>query len=142
MLVPPGLFARLCRARDRLNDEECPSVGRIASELGLSPYRFIRAFQALFGTTPHQFRIQARLERAKHLLAAQNETVTRVCVGLGFSSLGTFSSAFTRRVGTSPSAYRKRAKPPEEPGCLTLLNQLPAGALCNFEEAESAAEDP
>jgi len=35
----------------------------------MSPFHFIRRFESVFGTTPHQFRIQSRLERAKHLLA-------------------------------------------------------------------------
>jgi AraC-like DNA-binding protein len=141
MLIPPRMFAQLCLARDRLSGSDSPSVGRLASELGMSPYQFIRAFQAVFGTTPHQLRIRARLERAQKLLVAPEGTVTRVCMDLGFSSLGTFSSSFTKRIGKSPSSYRKLRTPPEEPGCLTLLNRLPAGALCNFEEAKPAADD-
>jgi AraC-like DNA-binding protein len=142
MLISPRLFSRLCRARDRLGAADSPSVSRLANELHLSPFRFIRAFQALFGITPHQLRIAARLERAKQLLAAPGKSVTHVCMDLGFSSLGTFSSSFTRRIGRSPSAYRKRRAPPAaEPGCLTLLNQLPAGALCNFEEASAGARE-
>lgn len=59
-------------------------------------------------TTPHQVRIHARLEHAKRLLAGGNHSVTDVCLEVGFTSLGTFSDLFARRVGTSPSAYRKR----------------------------------
>jgi AraC-like DNA-binding protein len=66
---------------------------------------------------------------------------------VGFSSLGSFSDLFTRRVGITPSAYRRNARVmvrvpgafPQElfPGCLTLMSCLPADAFRNFREARS-----
>jgi|HubBroStandDraft_4_1064222.scaffolds.fasta_scaffold139723_2 hypothetical protein len=38
------------------------------------------------------------------LLATVEQSVTDVCMEVGFSSLGSFSDLFTRRIGTSPSA--------------------------------------
>jgi AraC-like DNA-binding protein len=52
------------------------------------------ADEALFGVTPHQFRIQTRLDAAKHLLATGHYSVTDVCMEVGFSSLGSFSALF------------------------------------------------
>ena len=76
----------------------------------MSPYQFIRRFCAVFGETPHQFRIGARLDRAKQLLAVSDYSVTDVCMEVGFSSLGSFSDLFARRVGVAPSAFRRRIR--------------------------------
>jgi AraC-like DNA-binding protein len=131
-VLASDVFVRLCRARDMLRemDDGPRTIDDLAREAAMSPFHFIRQFSALFGATPHQFRIQARLERAKHLLALGG-SVTDVCMQVGFSSLGSFSALFARRVGTPPSAYRRRARsmvaipgglPPELiPGCLTLM---------------------
>jgi AraC-like DNA-binding protein len=127
---------RLCRARDLLREtpDRPPSIRAVAAEVGLSPYRLIRRFHAVFGETPHQFRIRARLERARALLL-DDLSVTDVCLEVGCSSLGSFSDLFARRTGESPSAYRRRMRPlvqvpgtvPSQlvPGCLSLMGRVP-----------------
>ena len=129
---------RLGRARDRLCQalDQKLTLERVAREAALSPGQFIRAFKAVFGETPHQVRIDARLDLAKRLLITDSAPVTEVCVAAGFASLGTFSHVFARRVGVSPSAFRRDARtlvqvpgslPPKlYPGCLTLMWHLPA----------------
>jgi AraC-like DNA-binding protein len=126
-------FERLCRARDMLRETcDCPlSIEKVAREAAMSPFHFIRRFQSVFGETPHQFRIRSRLDRAKYLLAVSDYSVTDVCMEVGFTSLGTFSDLFSRRVGTAPSAYRRQVRSlmpapgvlPRQliPGCLTLM---------------------
>lgn len=126
-------FLRLCRARDLLRDvhDRPLTIDEAAREARMSRFHFIRQFSALFGETPHQYRIQAQLDRARHLLALSDHSVTDVCMEIGFSSLGSFSDLFARRVGTPPSAYRRRIRSimtvprtlPKElvPGCLTLM---------------------
>jgi AraC-like DNA-binding protein len=151
MLLPNHLLRRLCLARDLLCDmqEQAPSVRDVARQLGFSPFHFIRQFEAVFGQTPHQYRTHVRLERAKVLLALHDLPVTEVCLEVGFSSLGSFSGLFTRRMGTSPSAYRRRLRTrvqvpaalPQllQPGCLSLMGLLPPAAFRNFREAPRAA---
>ncbi len=144
MLLRHDAFRRLCRARDLLVEvpEDPRSVEDIAREVGISPFHFIRQFESVFGLTPHQFRIQSRLDRARQLLAAGQRSVTDVCMEVGFSSLGSFSDSFSRRVGTSPSAYQRRLRPlvhvpgtlPQElvPGCLSLMASLPPSTFSQF----------
>ena len=140
-MLTRNAFRNLCLARDLLRDTELPlSIREVAKGAAMSPFHFIRQFHAVFGETPHQLRIQARLERAKHLLAVSDCSVTDVCMEVGFSSLGSFSDLFSRRVGVPPSAYRRRVRvfmpgpgelsPPLEPGCLTLM----AAAFAIFEK--------
>jgi AraC-like DNA-binding protein len=151
MLLRHEGFRRLCRARDLLLEERerSLSIKELASEVGVSPFHFIRQFEAVFGVTPHQFRMASRLDLARHLLATGQRSVTEVCMEVGFSSLGSFSALFTARVGETPSAYRHRMRPMVRvpgriplaltPGCLTLMGLLPASALAtprrNFREA-------
>lgn len=135
-------FVRLCRARDMLRqDRERPlTIDEVAQAVAMSPFHLIRQFRALFGDTPHQFRIRARLDRAKHLLAVEDRSVTRVCMDVGCSSLGSFSDQFARRVGMPPSAYQRRARAmvtvpgtvPQAlfPSCLTLMG----AAFATFEK--------
>lgn len=112
MLLTRNEFARFCRARELLVEvrEQPLSIAHIAREVRISPFHFIRQFEAVFGLTPHQFRIQSRLKRAKLLLAKGQHSVTEVCMEVGISSLGSFSVLFTRRVGTAPSAYQRHAR--------------------------------
>src|SRR5262249_10495057 len=100
-LLGHDALRNLCRARDLLSDvhEAKLSIEQVAREVAISPYHFIRQFEAVFGMTPHQYRIRQRLELAKHLLAAGQHSVTDVCMEVGFSSLGSFSALFAHRVG-------------------------------------------
>jgi AraC-like DNA-binding protein len=121
----------LCQALDQKL-----TLDQAAREAALSPSHFIRAFKVMFGQTPHQVRIDARLDLAKRLLITDCAPVTEVCAAVGFSSLGTFSHVFARRVGLSPSAFRREARmlvqvpgtlPPKlYPGCFTLMGYWPA----------------
>ena len=130
-MIQATAFGRLCRARDMLRDVDNPlSIDQVAREAAVSPFYFIRQFQALFGETPHQYRIRARLERAKDLLESSDCSVTTVCMEVGFSSLGSFSDLFARRIGVSPSVYRRQFRsrvavpgfvPALDIGCLSLM---------------------
>ena len=133
----------LCRARDMLREthDRSVSIECVAREAAMSPYHFIRRFSAVFGETPHQFRIRTRLERAKHLLARTDSPVTEVCLEVGFTSLGSFSDLFARRVGVAPSVYRRKVwslagacRPLSGPfpGCFSLM--CGDGTLAIFEK--------
>ena len=136
---------RLALARDLLEAEELAApIAVVARRAGISPYHFIRVFEATFGVTPHRYRTDIRLTRARQLLA-QGAPVTQVCMQLGFSSLGSFSALFARHVGEAPSRYQRRIRTSVQvpadltrvlaPGCLCLMGSLPADAFRNFREA-------
>jgi AraC-like DNA-binding protein len=131
-------FLRLCRARDLLCDQRSAdvSVADAAREASLSPCHFIRRFEAAFGETPHQFRTRERLALAQKLLA-RGRSVTDVCFEVGFSSLGSFSTLFARRIGISPAAYRRNLRrsvyipewTPHPPNCLLWIGGPDAIAI-------------
>jgi AraC-like DNA-binding protein len=143
-------FTLICRARRRLCDLEEPSltVASIARESGISYFHFIRRFQAIFGTTPHQYRIEARLREAR-LQLARGGSVTEACFAAGFESVGSFSELFVRRVGLRPVEFRRLTRAqvtiPRSlplayfPGCLSLMKNLPAEAFRNFRDARGSS---
>lgn len=106
------LNRRLARARDALTDPATsPSIDEVARLAGMSPFHFSRMFRAVFGESPHQYRIRSRIRRARELLLTTDLDVTDVCHAVGFTSLGSFSAAFSRRVGLAPTAWRAKHRP-------------------------------
>ena len=108
-LVEQETFARLVRSRDFLaaNLDRRITLDEAAGVACLSPFHYQRMFKRAFGETPHEFLTRIRLDRAKELLSNDNLPITEVCLEVGYSSLGTFSSAFASVYGASPSDYRR-----------------------------------
>ena len=101
------------------------TVAALARRARLSPFHFIRCFQASVGTTPHQYVRARRLERAKHLLATTPMPITVICHVVGFRSLGSFSTLFRRTTGQSPAAYRAaNRRPAYIPGCYMRMYRV------------------
>ncbi|WP_216853078.1 helix-turn-helix domain-containing protein [Phytoactinopolyspora halotolerans] len=102
------LARHLLRVRDLIDRAygEQLDIAALARSASVSPTHFSRSFKAAFGETPHQYLMSRRMERAKALLRVGELSVTEVCLAVGFTSLGSFSTQFRRFVGESPSAYR------------------------------------
>lgn len=106
--MDPAELAHLRRARDLLDREyarplDVPAMARAAL---MSPAHFSRRFREAYGETPYGYLRTRRVERAMALLRRGDLPVTEVCLEVGFTSLGSFTSTFTRLVGTAPGAYR------------------------------------
>lgn len=123
---------RLRKARDRMDREYARplDVPTLAREALMSPGHFSRSFRAAFGETPYAYLMTRRIERAKALLRRGDMSVTDVCMAVGCSSLGSFSSRFTELVGESPSAYRARSHPELTalPSCVARMVTRPVRA--------------
>ncbi|MEV0669026.1 AraC family transcriptional regulator [Mycobacterium sp. NPDC050441] len=78
----------------------------LAQQAKMSVGGFIKAFRAAFHTTPYQFLLDRRIERAKSLLLNTTRTVTEISAMVGFSTPNHFATAFRHRVGVSPRSYR------------------------------------
>jgi AraC-like DNA-binding protein len=131
---------RLLRARDAMDRTyaqplDVPSLARIAH---VSEAHFIRSFRATFGETPHRYLQRRRVERAMFLLRQTDDSVTDICLDVGFTSLGTFSRTFRAIVGVSPTAYRDgRGEVAAIPNCFVMAYTRPS----SFGEAGPAALD-
>lgn len=73
---------------------------------GLSPYHFARSFRATVGVSPHRYLTELRLQRARHLVATSDLSLSDIAVAVGFASLSHFSTTFRTHVGCSPSEFR------------------------------------
>ena len=82
---------------------DVPAMARTAL---MSTAHFSRRFRVAFGETPYGYLQTRRVERSMALLRRGDLSVTDVCLAVGFTSLGSFGSTFTRLVGVSPGAYR------------------------------------
>ena len=111
-LVHDETFRRLCRSREYLMDNwRLPvALERAASEACLSPFHFHRVFAGTFGETPHELLTKRRIDESKRLLASASLTVTEVCLEVGYSSLGSFSSRFRTHVGCTPTEYQREMR--------------------------------
>ena len=87
------------------------TVDDMARAANLSRSHFTREFRRTFGETPRAYLITRRLERAAALLRNTDYSVARICHSVGMESIGSFTSAFTRAYGRSPTAYRASCPP-------------------------------
>ena len=105
-------------------------VPKMARTALMSPSHFSRQFREAYGETPYGYLMTRRIERAMALLRRGDLTVTEVCVAVGATSLGSFSTRFTELVGESPSAYRARDHTAGAvvPACIAKLLDRPRPA--------------
>jgi transcriptional regulator GlxA family with amidase domain len=84
------------------------SVEALAAKACLCPRHFTRRFKVEFGTTPADFVERLRLDEARRRLSNGDNRVENVAISVGFKSAASFCRAFERRLGVSPSDYRRR----------------------------------
>ena len=127
--VPPA--RHLLRARDLADSRyfEPLSVDDLAAAAGLSRAHFSREFRRTFGESPHSYLLTRRLERAAALLRTTDRSVADVCFSVGLSSVGSFTTSFTRNFGRSPTAYRAEFPPAalraRVPACIVRAHARP-----------------
>jgi AraC-like DNA-binding protein len=102
-------LARLRRVRDRIDREYAQplDVEALARDAHMSAGHLSRQFKLAYGESPYSYLMTRRVERAMALLRRGDLSVTEVCFGVGYSSLGTFSTRFSELVGVPPSVYRQ-----------------------------------
>lgn len=99
---------RLKRVIDYIHDNLSVdlSLEDLAGLAAMSPFHFSRAFKAATGSSPLQYVIGCRIERAKILLKTTKLTVAEVAFRSGYDDPGRFRQHFKRRVGIQPSIFR------------------------------------
>jgi AraC-like DNA-binding protein len=104
--LPP--VRHLVRARDLADVAyaESLTVDDMAAAACLSRAHFSREFRKAFGESPYSYLLTRRLERAATLLRGTDYSVADICMQVGLSSVGSFTTSFTRRYGVSPTEYR------------------------------------
>jgi AraC family transcriptional regulator len=86
------------------------SLTELAKILQLSPYHFAHLFKKSTNTSPHQYLIRCRIERAKQLIVMGNLSLAAIAQTVGFASQGHFTYHFKRLVGVTPKVFHSRAQ--------------------------------
>ncbi len=85
-----------------------PTVQYCAEQICLSPNYFSDLIRKETGKTAQEYIHLAVIERAKELLAENNQTVSEIAYELGFNYPHHLNRMFKRIVGMTPNEYRKR----------------------------------
>jgi AraC family transcriptional regulator len=98
------------RAKEILSSNLAGNVGlrALAQQCGLSVSHFSRAFRHSTGAAPHQWLLRHRVDVAKPLLRDRQLPLSDVALACGFADQSHFTRTFTRFVGVSPGAWRRR----------------------------------
>jgi AraC-like DNA-binding protein len=87
---------------------EPPSLGDLASQVGMSLSKFKQVFRQSYAIPPYAYLRKARMEKAMCMLQLDGARVTETALEVGYNSVSHFAKAFASYFGVSPSEARKR----------------------------------
>jgi AraC family transcriptional regulator len=82
------------------------NLADLAALLDMSPFHFSYLFKKAIGTSPYQYFLQPRVDRAKQLLTQTEKSVMEIALDCGFNSHSHLSKQFRQSTGMTPTAYR------------------------------------
>jgi len=82
------------------------SLAELAGVINISPTYFASLFKQAMGTSPHQYVIQQRVERAKVMLKRTDLAIADIALQVGFSSQSHLTQQFKRLTGVTPRQVR------------------------------------
>jgi AraC family transcriptional regulator len=96
----------LTAAKSILAENHHDSIEAVAHQVGVHPVYLARMFRKHFGTSPAEFRRDARIARAEVLLRDRRIPIAEVAVRCGFSDQSHLTKTFTNRRGMAPGRFR------------------------------------
>jgi AraC-like DNA-binding protein len=101
------------RAMELLNEhlDGDIALADLATECGLSPGRFMRAFKKSFGVPVRRYLLHRRIQAAKSELLYSDKPLLKVALEVGFTDQPAFNRSFREIVGTSPGQWRRANAP-------------------------------
>jgi AraC-like DNA-binding protein len=106
VLTAPELRRATDWLHENLGDEaDLTALGRV---VGHDPIRFARAFKQSTGFSVAQYRLRARVDRARHLLVEGKLPIKVISQDSGFYDQAHFTRAFRVAFGTTPLQYRQQ----------------------------------
>lgn len=104
----------------------------VAEFCAMSYFHFSRTFKRVTSQCFRDFVTDARITKAKELLAQPGASVTSVCLEVGFTDLSYFSRVFQKKTGVSPSVFRERQHASRNIETPLLAKDDSQGALKRF----------
>jgi len=78
----------------------------VAAHVKMSAHHFARMFRQSTGTSPHNYIVRCRIERAKALLVEARLPISDIAFEVGYKSQSHFTTCFGRMTGVTPGAFR------------------------------------
>lgn len=104
-LTPRRLELVFAYVRENISKEL--AVQELARVVGMSQYYFSKLFKLSTGTTPHQYVMRLRVERAQELLRETDTPLTEIASTVGFETQSHFTSVFRKVSASTPKRYRE-----------------------------------
>jgi AraC family transcriptional regulator len=82
-------------------------LATLAHLVRLTPFHFCRVFKQSLGMPPIRYQAKRRIEHAKLLLAMPTMSVTEIGLTIGFGCSGSFTAAFRKATGFTPTEYQR-----------------------------------
>ena len=103
------LYFRLVKAKNLLDYNIARNwrMGELAKQAAISECHFIRKFQQAFGSSPHRYQVNMKLDLSAQLLLSNNITVNEIAFIAGFSDIHSFSKSFKKKFGLCPTKYKE-----------------------------------
>lgn len=86
------------------------TLSDLASEVGLSPFHFSRAFKQSVGVPPHRYRTKLRVETACRLLETTDAPITDIAFQVSYESSQALARIFVQEMGITPSQWRRERR--------------------------------
>lgn len=135
--LPPDLMRSALQYVDDNLDSKL-SWAQIAAAVGLSAFRFGRAFKLASGVTPRQYVIRCRVARAMKLLQRAEPSIAEIALEVGCSCQSHLTTVFRKHTGTTPGAFRRAAR---ENGPQLDLTAMQAAARGSVREPVTGATE-
>ena len=103
------ILRRLQIAKDFMDDNflSIESVTDVAQHCSMSAFYFYRRFKEVYKRTPYQYITENKMQYARSLLKNGNNRVSDVATMAGYQDVFSFSKAFKKFFGVSPSEVVK-----------------------------------
>jgi AraC-like DNA-binding protein len=122
--APSGVLLRVERMLHRISAgfAEPLTLKELAEGTGWHPHYAAGQFKAWIGSSPGEFLLRQRVAHARQLLVTTESKVIEVSEACGFPSQSSFYTAFTRIIGMTPAAYRRK---PQQDGSAVTRGAAP-----------------
>lgn len=102
-----------------------PDIKTLATQMHFSYNHISHLFKKRTGTTLKHYVIQVKMKKAQQLITEGAWPISEIAVMLGYESIQSFSKAFKKEVGMSPSAFKKMRITPVEPESVIASQSRP-----------------